>query len=158
MPCDVYDSISRPNLPVPRNLAEDIPHRDVDPVRKLTQHRTLRALAAARHSEQDDRTIAMSFFHDSDPPPKVISSLMCRRFGQDGKQLRPKPAARRPRCQSVAFGTSLPVNGSGRPGRRYATPPSSIVEGKEQTVAAHAHIAGEARRDLGPRPLPRGRV
>ncbi len=46
------------------DLAEDVAHRDVDQVGKLAEHGPLRPLAAARHSEQDDRAIPMTFFHD----------------------------------------------------------------------------------------------
>ena len=36
------------------DFAEDVAHRDVDPVGKLPEHGPLSALAATRHSEQDN--------------------------------------------------------------------------------------------------------
>src|SRR5262249_24739170 len=53
------------------NFTENISHRDMDPVGKLTEHGPLGPFAATGHSKQYDRAIAMTFFHDLIPLTRV---------------------------------------------------------------------------------------
>ena len=134
------------------NLAEDVAHRDMDPIGKLPEHGPLCALAAAGHSEEDYRAISMTFFHDLDPLARVERPECVYDAGELENGAQACPA-------SVAVSTvgleekSAGETGSGRTGIRHATPPSSgtskarskPLQGTRVLLARHAETAAPDR-------------
>src|SRR5262249_38097660 len=63
----------------PRDLAEDITHRNMGEIRKLAEDGPLRTLAAARHAKEENRAILMVAFHERIPlpigPPENITEI-----------------------------------------------------------------------------------